>query len=198
MRSLRGWSLAADNLFGGHAMGGLKSQKSAGTLKKMAGEGGGVTSESFIDGSNPLNHQLALFLVQTIAIVVMSRLCAHALKLFNQPAVIAEVVGGILLGPTALGRIPEFKSTLFPEKSMPLLSLVGNFGLVLYLFLVGMELDPRKVAKDFRKSWLISIAGIIIPFGGGVGVAKWLYDTYGEKQSIPFASFCVFIGVGIF
>ncbi|KAJ3271213.1 K(+)/H(+) antiporter [Terramyces sp. JEL0728] len=62
--------------------------------------------------------------------------------------------------------------------------------------MIGMELDPVKVAKEFRQSAAISLAGIILPFGLGVGVAKLVYDLYGDP-SVPFTSFVVFCGVAM-
>jgi Kef-type K+ transport system membrane component KefB len=126
-----------------------------------------VTSGSFIEGENPLSEPISLFLLQVIIIVVFARALGYVLQYVRQPPVIAEVLGGILLGPTLLCRIPAFKATVFPDESLGRLKLVADFGLVLYLFLVGMELDPHKVAKDFKKSSAISIAGIILPFGLG-------------------------------
>lgn len=85
----------------------------------------------------------------------------------KQPRVIAEVVGGIILGPTVMGRIPGFKHAIFPDASMPLLSLVANLGLVIFLFLVGLEVDIRMLLRNWRVAASVSAAGMILPFGLG-------------------------------
>lgn len=155
-----------------------------------------VTSGSFLDGDNPLTSNISLFLVQLLVIIFLSKLIGLGLSRLNQPTVIAEVVGGIILGPTVLSRSLAFQSNVFPAASLPRLKLVADFGLMLYLFLVGMELDPITVARGFKKSSKISIAGIILPFGAGIGVSKVLYDTYAD-QTVPFSSFFVFCGVAM-
>lgn len=85
----------------------------------------------------------------------------------RQPRVIAEVVGGIILGPTVMGRIPGYMDTLFPSPSMPLLSLVANLGLVIFLFLVGLEVDIRMLLKNWKVAVSVSAAGMVLPFGFG-------------------------------
>lgn len=67
-----------------------------------------------------------------------------------------------MLGPTVMGRIPNFKSTIFPDASMPLLSLTANIGLILFLFLVGLEIDVRLIKRNAKASAAISIAGLVI------------------------------------
>jgi len=73
--------------------------------------------------------------------MLTTQLLSLLLRKLHQPRVIAEVLGGILLGPTALGRIPGFTQHVFPPQSVPYLTLVANIGLVLFLFLVGLEID---------------------------------------------------------
>ena len=75
-------------------------------------------------------------------IISVTRILSLLGSYLKQPRVIFEVIGGIILGPSALGRIPNFLDKLFPTASLNYLGLVANIGLVLYLFLVGLELDP--------------------------------------------------------
>ncbi|KAJ3319157.1 K(+)/H(+) antiporter [Boothiomyces sp. JEL0866] len=155
-----------------------------------------VAADSFLTGMNPLSQNISLFLTQMVIIVCTSRIVRLFLQYLNQPAVISEVVGGIILGPSALSSFPAFKNTIFPATSLPLLKLVADIGLILYLFMVGTELDLVKVAKEFKQSAAISLAGIFLPFASGVGVAKLVYDLYGDS-SVPFSSFVVFCGVAM-
>ncbi|KAH6591075.1 hypothetical protein BASA50_009075 [Batrachochytrium salamandrivorans] len=151
---------------------------------------------SFLGGTNPLTDNLALFLLQVVIIISISRLVAIPLHYLRQPTVISEVIGGIILGPSVLSRFPAFKSNVFPNSSLPILSVVANFGLVLFLFLVGLELDPTKLASQFKKSAAISLAGITLPFAAGVGVSKIIYDRYAD-HNVQFTSFFVFCGVAM-
>ena len=74
------------------------------------------------------------------------------LRKLRQPKVIAEVLGGIILGPTAFGRIPGFTEHIFPEQSLSYLSLVANIGLVLFLFIIGLEIETDVIRKNGRGS----------------------------------------------
>lgn len=106
------------------------------------------------------------------------------------------MIGGVLLGPTAFGRIPGFTENIFPKPSISYLNLVATVGLVLFLFVVGLEVDPAVMKRNGRNSALISIAGMIIPFGLGAAVAVPIYHEYtdGTKQ---FGHFLLFICVSM-
>ncbi|KAI8901773.1 Cation/H+ exchanger [Globomyces pollinis-pini] len=151
---------------------------------------------SFLDGDNPLRDNAFLFVVQLLVIIVTSRFFGFILSYLNQPSVIAEVVGGIALGPTGLSRFTWFKETIFPKESLPRLKLVAEVALILYLFLVGMELDPVKIQKEFKKSAFISIAGILLPFASGLAVSKLIYDSYIDT-SVALGPFLLFCGVAM-
>lgn len=107
---------------------------------------------------------------------------------------IAEVIGGICLGPSVLGMIPGFTETIFPRPSLPFLSLVANVGLVFYLFLVGLELDPLAFFRDLRRSLVISAAGMVVPFCLGAAVSFGMYEKLMSEPKVPFTSFLLFTG----
>lgn len=98
------------------------------------------------DGANPIvynaSNPIILFIVQAAIIIIFCRLLAYPLRYLGQPRVIAEVIGGILLGPSVLMRIPGFQTNIFPTNSMPILNNVANLGLILFLFLTGLEVRP--------------------------------------------------------
>lgn len=87
---------------------------------------------------NSPSHPLVIFLVQAFIIVVVTRLCARILRLIRQPAVIGEIIGGILLGPSALGHADGWMKAIFPSYSLGQLQLVANIGLILFMFLLGL------------------------------------------------------------
>lgn len=99
---------------------------------------GGVLS-----GADPLNSTIALFLLQVVIIMATTKLLAFGLSYLNQPRVIAEILAGILLGPSGMGNIPGWLRHVFPEHSLAFLTLVANIGLILYMFLMGLELTPE-------------------------------------------------------
>jgi Kef-type K+ transport system membrane component KefB len=111
--------------------------------------------------------------------------------------VISEVIAGILLGPSVMGRVPHFTSRIFPTASIPHLSLVSTIGLVLFLFMVGMEVDWslfKRGSGNLRLSGSISIVGMIIPFALGAAVSKGVYDKFVDESTVDFGTFLLFIG----
>ncbi|KAJ3227001.1 K(+)/H(+) antiporter [Clydaea vesicula] len=154
-------------------------------------------ASTFLQGSNPLHDPFALFLVQIVVIIAFTRFIGFFLAFINQPRVIAEVLGGIILGQSALGRIPAFQNNLFPPESLSGLNMVANLGLVLFLFLVGLELDFGSMITNGRQATLISVAGIIFPFAFSTLASKVLYDTLMVGTTTPFGTFLFFNGVAM-
>ena len=133
---------------------------------------------------------LARFVAQVMAIVVVSRVIAIGTRRLGQPLVIAEMVGGILLGPSLLGRVmPEFSAALFAPDSLGALRIASQFGLVFFMFLVGVDLDTAHLRKGNWMSVAISQSGIFTPFVLGAALALWMYPSYGS----PFTSRTTFI-----
>lgn len=148
------------------------------------------------DPKNPIN----VFIIQAGIIIIFCRLLHWPLSKLRQPRVIAEVIGGILLGPSVMGRIPGFKDTIFPPASMPALTLVANLGLVLFLFLVGLEVDLRFLISNWRIALSVGAAGMALPFGLGCAIAWGLYHAFRDEPetvTIDFPVFMLFIGVAM-
>lgn len=114
----------------------------------------------------------------------------------RQPRVIAEVIGGVILGPSVMGRIPHFTSTIFPTLSMPIFTLTANIGLVFFLFLVGLELDTTSIRRNARPALAISTVGLVIPLGLGAAIAVPLYDNF-AAPSVDRGDFILFVSVAI-
>lgn len=121
--------------------------------------------------------QLAIhFLLQLVIILAACRLAGSLLLRVGQPRVMGEMIAGIVLGPSILGQFaPALQLSLFPSASLPLLSAVSQVGLVLYMFVVGMQLHTHFIRQAFRGAMLISLTGVIAPFLLGAGLASFLY-----------------------
>ncbi|KAG1774485.1 Sodium/hydrogen exchanger family-domain-containing protein [Suillus placidus] len=165
----------------------------SGLWKRAAvGQGGllsGVDPSAFTT-SDPLR----LFIIQMGIIIMMGQLLSLGLGKIKQPKVIAEVLGGILLGPTAMGRIPGFTKHIFPAQSLPYLSLVANIGLCLFLFIVGLEIDGSVIKRNVRSSLFIALSAMTLSFGLGAAISVPLYHNF-IPPSVKFTYFMLFTGV---
>ncbi|CAG8638357.1 5239_t:CDS:2 [Cetraspora pellucida] len=162
-----------------------------------------VTGQSsIIAGHRPTDvnpeDPLTLVIVQIVLIVIFTRVLNLALSRFRQPRVISEVIGGIILGPSVMGRIPGFKEVIFPDPSLTYLNLLANLGLILFLFIIGVELNPIMLIRNAKTAVTISAAGIILPFSLGIGVSYGLYQAMNNSEyNVPFSSFMLFICVAM-
>jgi Kef-type K+ transport system membrane component KefB/nucleotide-binding universal stress UspA family protein len=140
---------------------------------------------------------LTRLIAQIIAVIVVSRLLGIVAKRLNQPMVIAEITAGILLGPSLLGLFwPEVGKALFAPDSLKALSLLSQVGLVLFMFLIGLELDFGMLKGRGRASVAISHSSIVVPFALGAGLALYMYPRWSDP-SVPFSSFVLFLGAAM-
>ena len=147
--------------------------------------------------STNLAHPVALILAQIVTIIIVSRIFGFLFGKIHQPTVIGEIIAGIALGPSLLGLIfPEFSSALFPEKSLDNLSLLSQVGLILFMFMVGMELDLKVLKNKVKYAVVVSNAGILIPFTLGIGLAYFIYGHF-APDGVPFLSFGLFLGMAM-
>ena len=99
-----------------------------------------------------------------------------------------------------MGRIPNFRASIFPDDSIPNLTLVANLGLVLYLFLIGLETDVRFLVSNWRVASSVAFAGLALPFALGCALAWGLYNEFRNDEGvehIAFSTYLLFIGVAI-
>ncbi|MEW6774972.1 MAG: cation:proton antiporter, partial [Bdellovibrionota bacterium] len=144
-----------------------------------------------------VHNPLSRLIVQIILILISTRLVGLVMRLIGQPQVIAEVVGGILLGPSLLGWLfPSVERVLFTPDSMQLLSLISQLGLVLFIFLIGLELDPKLMRGRGHTSIIISHTSIVVPFALGAALAVYLYPRL-APPGIPRSSFLLFMGLAM-
>ncbi|KAJ6442818.1 K+/H+ antiporter [Purpureocillium lavendulum] len=157
-----------------------------------------------LEGSNPSKYDpsnpIILFIIQVCLIVIVCHVLHWPLSKIRQPRVIAEVIGGIILGPSVMGHIPGFRDAIFPKASLPNLNLVANLGLVLYLFLIGLETDVRFLVSNWRVATSVAFAGLALPFGLGCALAWGVYHAFREDagiKPIEFQVYMLFIGIAI-
>lgn len=132
-----------------------------------------------------------------ITIVVVARILGGLFRWIGQPRVIGEVVAGIVLGPSLLGRVsPEATAFLLPQDVMPILEILAQIGVVLYMFLVGLELNSEFLHSRMQATVAISHASIVVPFLLGTLLALGTYSHY-APEGISFTSFSLFMGVAM-
>lgn len=142
-------------------------------------------------------HDFALTLLQICIIVLSGRAVGMLLKRLGQPAVVGEIVGGILLGPSAFGYFaPEAFARVFPAQSIGTLQSLSQIGLILFMFLVGLEFAPELMRGRKHTVIVISHVSIIVPFLLGTALAVYLYPRVSDP-GVTFRSFTLFLGTAM-
>ncbi len=144
-----------------------------------------------------MTQHLGAFLIQLIIIIITSRVFGYFFKKMGQPTVMGEILAGIFLGPSILGSIfPAYIQAIFPPGSLDTMRILSQIGLMLFMFVVGMELDLDILRTKARTAITISNASIIIPFSLGVLLAFFLHDYYAPDNA-PFYAFALFMGIAM-
>ncbi|KAG6827715.1 hypothetical protein H0H92_010688 [Tricholoma furcatifolium] len=126
----------------------------------------------------------------------MTELLCFIFRPLRQPRVISEVIAGIFLGPSVMGRIPGFSNAIFPTTSLPGLTLTSTIGLVIYLFLVGLEIDTKIVRRHPVAASSISFTGLAIPLGLGAALGAALYKDF-ISPTVKYGYFLLFTAVAV-
>ena len=148
-------------------------------------------------GSVASGHVLFHVLLAMAVVIAAGRLLGFAFRFIGQPAVIGEVIAGIMLGPSLLGHFaPDVYAYILPANAAPFLGVVAQIGVILYMFQVGLELNGELLRERAHATVVISHASIVFPFVLGSALSLWLYPRLATGD-VPFTSFALFLGVAM-
>lgn len=142
-------------------------------------------------------HAVIQVLIEVIVVIGLSRLVGLGFRWLKQPLVIGEIVAGILLGPSFLGLIaPDLAASLFPAETVPFLNVLSQVGLIFFMFLIGLELDPKYLKGNLDIAILTSHVSILTPFSLGSLLALLLYPLV-SNATVSFTAFALFLGAAM-
>jgi Kef-type K+ transport system membrane component KefB/nucleotide-binding universal stress UspA family protein len=135
-----------------------------------------------------------LVLVEVLVVIGLSRVVGLGFRYIKQPLVIGEIVAGIMLGPSLLGLVaPDVSAWLFPSTAIPFLEVLAEVGLIFFMFLIGLELNPKYLKGQLNVAILTSHVSILVPFSLGTLAALFLYPQL-SNGSVSFTAFALFLG----
>ncbi len=144
-----------------------------------------------------LRDPLSLLLVQLILIVLLARVFGALFVKIGQPAVIGEMIAGIVLGPSVVGTLfPAASHFIFPSESLGALRMLSQVGIILFMFVVGMELDLKHLGKKADTAIMVSHISIIFPYFLGVLFSLFIYRSF-ASANVSFLSFSLFMGIAM-
>lgn len=144
-----------------------------------------------------LKHPLAILLLQIITIIIVARFFGWIFRKIGQPTVIGEIIAGIFLGPSVVGMyFPEYSALLFPTESLGNLQFLSQIGLILFMFVIGMELDLKVLKNKANDAVVISHASIVFPFALGIGLSYFIYHKF-APAGVEFLAFSLFMGIAM-
>jgi Kef-type K+ transport system membrane component KefB len=130
-------------------------------------------------------------------VLLVARLMGWSFQLIGQPRVVGEMTAGIVHGPSLFGRFfPDAFAYVFPPSSLPALTTLSQLGLLLFMFVVGLEVDIKRILKQRASVVFISNVSIVLPLALGLGLARALYPKFAGEQ-VPFSSFALFMGTAM-
>ncbi len=136
-------------------------------------------------------------LLALVFVIAAARTLGLLFRFIHQPPVVGEMIAGILLGPSLLGHVaPHFAAYILPQSIAPLLNVIAQVGVILYMFLVGLELDISGLRGRAHSTIAISHASIVAPFLLGAVLALILYPQLATRD-ISFTAFSLFLGISM-
>ncbi len=134
-----------------------------------------------------------LVLIEVLIVIGMSRLIGLALEWIKQPLVIGEIVAGIMLGPSLFGWVaPNLAATLFPRSTVPFLNVLSQVGLIFFMFLIGLELEPKYLKGKTNVAILTGFISVLVPFALATLLALLLYPLL-SHGNVSFTAFALFL-----
>ncbi len=140
---------------------------------------------------------IVLVLFQVLLVIGLSRLVGLGFRWLRQPLVIGEIVAGIMLGPSLFGLVaPGLSAVLFPPETVPFLNVLSQIGLIFFMFLIGLELNPKYLQGQVQTAILTSHVSIVVPFSLGTILAVLLYPQV-SSADVSFTAFALFLGAAM-
>jgi Kef-type K+ transport system membrane component KefB/nucleotide-binding universal stress UspA family protein len=140
---------------------------------------------------------IVLILLQVLLVIGLSRLVGLGFRWLRQPLVIGEIVAGIMLGPSLFGLLaPGLSAALFPPETVPFLNVLSQVGLIFFMFLIGLELNPKYLQGQIQTAVLTSHVSILVPFSLGTILALLLYPLVSNAE-VSFTAFALFLGAAM-
>jgi Kef-type K+ transport system membrane component KefB len=139
----------------------------------------------------------AILILQLAVILLAARLVGWLFQKIHQPQVVGEMFAGVLLGPSFLGWVvPGAMATIFPQESLGILSALGQIGILIYMFLIGLRLDTKVLRREGRTAVVTSHVSIVIPLLLSALLALYLYPRLSD-DSVTFTVFALFLGAAM-
>ncbi|KAM7522024.1 hypothetical protein LguiA_011926 [Lonicera macranthoides] len=114
-------------------------------------------------GENPLEFSFPLILLEISIVIVITRILRYILKPLKQPRIVCHLLGGIIIGPSALGQNKKFASHVFPQTTIFVMKNIGIIGFMYFLFLSGVKMDLTQIRRAGKKQWYIAVIGVLVP-----------------------------------
>lgn len=144
-----------------------------------------------------MTSPLSILLLQIAIILVAVKIFGWICQKIGQPTVVGEIIAGVVLGPSLFGLyFPNVSAYIFPVSSLHNIEVLSQIGLILFMFIVGLELNIKTIKKKANEAVIISHASIILPFGLGFVLAYFMYGEF-THGNIPFTSFALFMGIAM-
>lgn len=150
--------------------------------------------------ASPADLRIATMMAGIAVVLLAGILLGAVVRRARQPAVIGEILAGIILGPSVLGQLPgDLSHRIFPTDVRPLLNAVSQLGLVLFMFMIGWEFDEQLLRRQGRAAAAVSLSSVGVAFGFGVGIATVLYPHHSvvAGHHIAFSAFAMFMGAAM-
>lgn len=138
---------------------------------------------------------LLAVILQLAVIIAVGRLAGNLARRLGHPMVVGEILAGLVLGPSFLGRLfPAFSDALFPQSTAGIITVISHLGLILLMFLIGLEFDFGHIREHGKAAGFVAVSGIALPFVLGLGVGAWMLPQFPGSNGV---GFCLFLATAL-